>query len=222
MTVKAAFEANWVDLEKSLPIAEQPSVLTGIYQPKSNIAVWQRSLSVDLTQSIQEMLQGGLHLALVKSVTPHNAAELIRDKLSGYACADALGQDVAMLVDMFCCLFDLREAGLRLTSLDNAMCPKFHVDQVPCRLVTTYVGSATQWVENDHVDRCKLGVNSAGQLDHLSGLLKTDTAINQMEQGDVALLKGTGWEGNEQTGLVHRSPEITACNRRLLLTLDLM
>ncbi|WP_428354217.1 DUF1826 domain-containing protein [Methyloprofundus sp.] len=37
-----------------------------------------------------------------------------------------------------------------------------------------------------------------------------------------ALLKGERWEGNENAGLVHRSPAINEGERRLLLTLDFM
>ncbi|WP_297291060.1 DUF1826 domain-containing protein [Oceanicoccus sp.] len=33
-------------------------------------------------------------------------------------------------------------------------------------------------------------------------------------------MKGELWEGNEGAGLVHRSPSLSAGERRLLLTLD--
>lgn len=56
------------------------------------------------------------------------------------------------MVDMFCCLFELKRAGLRLTVLDRAMCPRFHVDRVPCRLVTTYLGAATEWLPHTVAD----------------------------------------------------------------------
>lgn len=38
------------------------------------------------------------------------------------------------MTDMFCCLFDLKQVGLRLTALNSAMCRKFHVDRVPGQL----------------------------------------------------------------------------------------
>ncbi|WP_332310868.1 DUF1826 domain-containing protein [Alteromonas pelagimontana] len=44
--------------------------------------------------------------------------------------------------------------------------------------------------------------------------------IQTIQCGDVALLKGELWEGNENAGLVHRSPPIAAGEKRLLLTLD--
>ncbi|WP_413692167.1 DUF1826 domain-containing protein [Psychromonas sp. KJ10-2] len=198
-----------------LPIGNQSSVLTDIYQPENNIAIWQRTLPIEMTTSIQEMLQNSKPLALVKYVTPDDVAEWIRGKLDGYACANALSEDIALIVDMFCCLFDCEEAGLRLTTLDKPMCPKFHVDQIPCRLVTTYVGTATEWLDNQDVNRGEQGASALGQI-------SSDAQIQQISAGDVALLKGSGWKDNENTGLVHRSPAVNLNEPRLLLTLDIV
>lgn len=133
---------------------------------------------------------------------------------------EALSQDIGELVDIFCCLFDLERVGLRLTALDKAMCPKFHVDKVPGRLVTTYRGTATEWLPHSSVNRSKLGHGSEGKADAESGLFKSQDDIQCLNFGDVALLKGERWEGNEGAGLVHRSPALEKGERRLLLTLD--
>lgn len=204
----------------SIAISTSAHILSDIYRPEHNIAIWQRTLSKELTKNIDLMLAQEPRLALVQSVTPEDAAQWVRSKLEGYACADALSEDIALIVDMFCCLFDVKEAGLRLTRLDSPMCPKFHFDRVPCRLVTTYTGRATEWLTNDVIDRTKLGAGSLGQPDHLSGLYDSERSIRQMQPGDVALLKGSGWEGNENGGLIHRSPHVRQDERRLLLTLD--
>ncbi len=100
------------------------------------------------------------------------------------------------------------------------MCPKFHVDRVPCRLVTTYQGIATEWLPHEVVDRTKLGRGSLGQPDDRTGLYQNKHEIQQLGCGDVALLKGVLWEGNEHAGLVHRSPALPRGDKRLLLTLD--
>jgi len=47
------------------------------------------------------------------------------------------------------------------------------------------------------------------------------TDICELNTGDVALLKGERWEGNENAGLVHRSPAINEGERRLLLAMYL-
>jgi len=73
-------------------------------------------------------------------------------------------------------------------------------------------GGGTDWLDNQTVDRDLLG--------------KTDNPffqkanIQNLNAGDVALLKGESWIGNSGRGLVHRSPEIINGESRLLLTLD--
>ena len=124
------------------------------------------------------------------------------------------------MVDMFCCLFELQRTGLRLSVLDRPMCPRFHVDRVPCRLVTTYEGCATDWLPHASVNRTKLGMGSNGMPDNKSGLFESTTDIQTLNCAEVALLKGELWENNENAGLVHRSPEVPAGQTRLLLTLD--
>ena len=214
MNVNLAIEESRVDVAQ--PIDTKSSILTEIYQAKYNIAIWQRELPTGMTDAINYMLQTTKALALVQCVTPDDTAAYIRDKLEGSHCAAMLSEDIALIVDMFCCLFDVKEAGLRLTTLDSAMCPKFHVDQIPCRLVTTYSGTATEWLENTHIDR--------SQLDHIgpSGFTHGESTVQQMHAGDIGLLKGSGWQGNENMGLVHRSPGLMLNERRLLLTLDLL
>ncbi|PKF62027.1 DUF1826 domain-containing protein [Psychromonas sp. psych-6C06] len=201
--------------------AIMPTILTDIYQPQNNISIWERTLPTSLTDNIEQMLVQDSSIAIVKVVTPDDVADWIQYKLSGHACADALSEDIALIVEMFCCLFDLQQVGLRLTALDKAMCPNFHVDHVPCRLVSTYVGASTQWLDKDDIERVEQDTTSLKVSGPCVSFSNEGAAIQQMQPGDVALLKGTGWEGNEKSGLVHRSPALVN-ERRLLLTLDIV
>ncbi|PTP44229.1 DUF1826 domain-containing protein [Vibrio splendidus] len=202
-----------------LSASEQPTVLADIYQSDINIVVWQRQFNEDLTMAISEFIASNPSFSKSVSVSPENALDKLEFATDGTA-SKALLENMAELVGMFCCLFDLEEVGLRLAVLNKAMCPRFHFDQVPCRLVTTYHGVATQWLPNESVDRSKLGRGSNGQLDSISGLYAHESDIQQMVSGDVALLKGESWSGNENVGLVHRSPVTSSDETRLLLTLD--
>lgn len=197
-----------------------PDILPNIYQDDVNIVVWQRKLENDLTTAVNYFLAHNTTLASVLVVTPENCFEVLSEKFEKSNAITPLINDITLLVDMFCCLFELKGAGLRLTVLDRPMCPRFHVDRIPCRLVTTYQGIATQWLNNNIIDRTKLGVGSQGKSDEESGLIASTNDINQLTQGDVALLKGEHWDEQEGAGLVHRSPAVSQDERRLLLTLD--
>lgn len=201
-------------------VGTEPAVLADIYQEDSNIVVWQRSLAENQTQAAEGILNSQPTLEKLLVLSPQDALAEVEKALGSSQAAKVLAEDIAQLVDMFCCLFDLKRAALRLTALDRAMCPRFHVDRVPCRLVTTYQGVATEWLSHNIADRSKLGTGNMGQPDELSGLYKSQSDVNQLSAGDVALLKGELWHNNEGAGLIHRSPQLTENRARLLLTID--
>lgn len=198
---------------------KEPTVLADIYQEDINIAIWQRQFDQQLIDASKAFVTSNPNFGKSLSVSPENALETLQFATDGKA-PEVLLRNVAELVDMFCYLFELKDAGLRLATLNSAMCPRFHVDQVPCRLVTTYHGTATQWLANDAVNRAKLGHGSNGLPDSESGLYMKENDIQHLSVGDVVLLKGERWSGNENRGLVHRSPNIESSEPRLLLTLD--
>lgn len=196
-----------------------PVVLSDIYDQQTNIVIWRRELSDTLKNSVMAFVASNPNFLTTMTVTPQSSLSSISRALGGVKQQE-LSENIAELVDMFCCLFELKRAGLRLAAIDRAMCPKFHTDKIPCRLVTTFQGIATEWLPHQAVKREKLGVGSKGQPDNQSGLYGQEHDIQQLKCGDVGLLKGELWEGNENAGLVHRSPALLEGQRRLLLTLD--
>jgi len=200
------------------------NVLPHIYDQNTNIVIWQRDLEQALTNAVNTLISTNAIKPLELAVSPDDAFDKLVTALkpddNNRDETDALCKDITLLVEMFCCLFDLKRAGLRLKILDKPICPRFHVDKIPCRLVTTYQGVATQWLNHSDVDRSKLGTGNLGKPDEESGLFKSLNNINQLNQGDVALLKGEYWDENEGAGLVHRSPPVATNEQRLLLTLD--
>lgn len=195
---------------------KQPTVLSDIYKAEINIAIWQRERQF----SVKEFLALNPTFQKEMTLTPQDALSRISESFDNNMTE--VSEDIAELVDMFCYLFELKQAGMRLKVLDRAMCPKFHVDKVPCRLVTTYQGMATEWLPHELVDQTKLGWGCNGLPDSESGLYQRESDIQQLDCGDVALIKGSLWDGNENAGLVHRSPELIANEKRLILTLDFM
>lgn len=197
------------------------STLADVYREDTNIAIWRRKLPSSLRRFAEGFLTFNSSFQTAMTVNPKNVFTNVEKSLGVINhSATELSENVAELVNMFCDLFEAKQVSLRFRVLDQAMCPRFHVDRVPCRLVTTYSGVATQWLPDHLVDRTKLGVGSKGQPDDQSGVYPNENAIYQLNSGDVGLLKGELWDGNENNGLVHRSPQVSTGERRLLLTLD--
>lgn len=218
-------QAQQATSERIAVCGDNPEVLTEIYQENVNIAIWQRTFDAGLEQNVAKFLGSKPGFNSVMTLAPQDANRLVGEALGSQA-GDDFRESVAELVDMFCCLFELKRAGLRMAAMTRAMCPRFHVDKIPCRLVTTYGGVATQWLPHESVDRAllgrkEIGLNSDGLTDVEAGLYKHEHDIQQLKAGDVALLKGELWIGNEGAGLVHRSPQPPDGASRLVLTLDI-
>lgn len=196
-----------------------PLIFTDIYKESVNLTYWQRSLSIELNNAVAALLKSTSHSQIALTTSSKQVTSHLVEHLQLKADSPLI-TDINELVDMFCCLFSLRQVALRLVILTKPMCPKFHVDRVPCRLITTYHGGATEWLPHAAVNRSKLGAGAEGAEDHESGLYNHSSDIQQLNTGDVALLKGELWENNDNAGLVHRSPKSQNQQNRLLLTLD--
>lgn len=226
MIVANDFQAKQLDSLASLPPkfrlkseSEDPGIFADIYQEQTNIVIWRRYLTEQLKYHVNRFLDSNPSFQVSTIVTGENAFELISKHLDDDTQVE-LGKNISRLVEMFCNLFEIERVGLRLASIDRAMCPKFHVDKLPCRLITTFQGVATEWLPHESVDRSKLGLGSNGKPDNESGIFTNPKDIQRLAIGDVALLKGELWEDNENAGLVHRSPTVPEGQSRLVLTLD--
>ena len=206
----------------ALPMTQQvrgktPEVMTKILDESVNLAIWERQLPVHIVDfgalllSLDEQLADAIVIEIPNEKSQPNLRELASrfNDLEGYAGFIA---DVSWLVSAYACLLGAKRIGLRLRALDKAMCPRFHVDHVPVRLITTYAGIGSQWLEEGVMERRQLGQS---QAEPTRGAL-----IQQINAGEVALLKGEKWQGNEGAGLIHRSPALAPGERRLILTLD--
>lgn len=190
------------------------SILTEALTPDVNLVVWQRALPVHIATFAETVLATGQPLA------ESRVLDLVDDEppvLTDLAAAfsDVEGHtsfvaDVTWLVHAYGCLTGARRVGLRIRTLNKAMCPRYHVDWVSLRLITTYAGAGSEWLPEGAVPRDLLGTPSA----------KPSMPPEKVDPGSVALFKGERWDGNEGRGIVHRSPPASAHEGRMIMTLD--
>ena len=121
---------------------------------------------------------------------------------------DLIGESCEIFGELMGC----SQIGVRLATLRSPMCPRFHVDQIPCRMIITMIGTGTEWIPNK-------GVNWSdfSDLSNDKAPLNDSGTIQQLETGNWSILKGGSWARGYQ-GLVHRSPH--DYSERLLLSLD--
>ena len=197
-----------------------PSIFSDIFKEDINIAIWQRELAPGIVNSVDRLLELNQQYQISLVTDPDNVFNGLMESESELIHAQALCRDISQLVEKFCALLNLEQVKLQLSVLDYAMCPRFHVDRIPCRLICTYSGVASEWLPHDVIDRSKLGDRNNGLSDDVSGLYQSKQDIKRLMTGDVAILKGELWERNENAGLVHRSPQVPLGDKRLLLALD--
>jgi hypothetical protein len=122
----------------------------------------------------------------------------VRDRF-GLAAAPLAGlsADVATLARLYGRILDRRVVRLRLETVTGDACSHFHVDRVRVRLLTTFLGPGTEWLD--------IAADGAD-------------CIRRFERFAVGLLKGS-LPGSR--GCAHRSPPIAGTGRhRLLLCIE--
>lgn len=192
-------------------VGHTPQIMAQVLQDGVNLAVWQRRLPPQLEDFAQVVAGLGSSMAeqRIIEVDEHHPPEFsdllpMAVDIHGY---EAFVADVTWLLSAYTCLMGARRVGLRIQVLHRPMCPRFHVDNVPVRLITTYAGPGSEYISRQACAKLALS----------TGESPVDK-VKRLAAGDVALFKGERWLGNEGAGVVHRSPP--APQPRLLLTLD--
>ena len=196
--------------------------LSEIHKKNVNISIWERKLNNKIIEAGKYMLDKNSKIQFSEVIKPKNTLDTLKGEFGHSEEYQFLFKDISKLVKMFCELFEENRAWLRIDAISKPMCPRFHTDYVRCRLVTTYVGPGTQWLPHHLVNRSKLGHGNQGQPDDKSGLFQKNVKIEQLDIGHVALLKGESWDGNNGSGLVHRSPHSENEYKRLYVTIDFL
>ncbi|MFN3864990.1 MAG: DUF1826 domain-containing protein, partial [Erythrobacter sp.] len=173
--------------------ADSPDILQAIRRADCNLAIWRRPPLGDFTPLTQgtprdlrfETTPAEVEIALLAALGENGFAGLARHAL--------LAADVARIAGLFCAALDLVRFELRLEQVGTDSCRKFHADYVTTRLITTYAGEGTDWL--DEADAVRL---AAGQ---------EPRRINRMNTFDVGLFKG---KLASDRPAIHRSPPIAA------------
>jgi hypothetical protein len=181
--------------------------LVEIFDPGVQVCSWQREIDPAIETYLSQLHQTG-ELQVIETLSP--AAEPKLDGLPDEPTRASLMEDLALLREVVCELLGCAAVGLRLARIGHAMCPGWHVDRAGIRLVCTYQGPGTQWLDDQDVERRDLHAIRTG-----------DGACVQAATGDIVLLKGALWQGNDALGAVHRSPDLgSSASLRTLITLD--
>ncbi|WP_169336742.1 DUF1826 domain-containing protein [Woodsholea maritima] len=195
-----------------IEICKTAQGLAVIKKPGMELVIWRRTLSSDLQTWIERLDASCLPdiRVLVQPRDLHAALEphLEDCVMPAGEMRDLLLHDIAALVTAFATITGRAWVDVRLKRVNTDACWKFHRDSVETRLLTTYRGHGTQWVQPINADQA----------------LREQTCfkgkIEQLQAHDVAIFRGSS--AGRGRGIVHRSPPILGTGQtRLLLVLNL-
>lgn len=183
--------------------------LVEIFDPEVQVCSVRREIDPAISSYLSSLQQSAETQSLSTLVAGEQPMLEVLPEAPGKS---SLLTDLALLRDIVCELLDCQSVGMRLARLGHAMCPGWHVDRLGIRLVCTYQGPGTHWLESQDVDRGALKSESVKNRDYV-----------QADPAEIVLLKGSMWQGNERFGAVHRSPDPdTTAQLRTVVTLDTM
>lgn len=181
--------------------------LVEIFDPGVQVCSWQREIDLAIESYLSQLHQTGeLQVRETLSAGARPKLDGLRDGPGRASLID----DLSLLREIVCELLGCAAVGLRLARVGRAMCPGWHVDRVGIRLVCTYQGPGTQWIDDQNVERRDLQSGRRGE-----------GAFIQAVPGEIVLLKGTLWQDNDAFGAIHRSPGLgSSAPLRTMITLD--
>ena len=114
---------------------------------------------------------------------------------------------MANLCEMFCITEKSSYISFSLSS--HRGCRRYHIDNVPLRLLVTYAGQGTEWLPDEFANKRAYANGEPNER-----IIKDISKKQFVGEWDIALFKG----GPE--GLLHRTPDSALNNNSILMRLD--
>lgn len=182
-------------------------------RPDITLALWTRRLPSNVARFARLCLDlADLHIGF-EAEAGHVGETLVEamGDLSHHRDAPAWIADVRQLARLFAWATAARRLHVHVETLSHDACKLFHIDNVRCRLITTYAGPGTEWLPDSGVTRDGLG---RGDNDLVC---RPGARPRSLRAGWVGLFKGERLPVMQGRGIVHRSAPIRAAGRRRLV-----
>lgn len=170
-----------------------PSDATAIDQAGVDIAIVSPAAPVPPLGDVDALPAGRIDLVMPRGI---DAAPIAAAIAPLGLTATALPEWIVAAVAQFTAITDADAVKLRVAITADITCPRFHVDSVHVRLVSTLHGAGTEFVHRDEPSH-----------------------IQQASPGDLVLLKGRRHPTHTDT-VRHRSAPVPAGAKRVVMVLD--
>jgi hypothetical protein len=200
-------------------LGRNADVLARIADPTINLALWMRD-KAPAPLSIKEIIDSNFRESQVVFECGESieAIGVWLDEVLDLQSSDAYRFyfDIMNLVEYFITISKERVIGVRLEKVKSDNCKSFHTDFLSLRLLCTYWGPGTEYLDNSNANREGLKKNRNDLV------VKDARKIKRFGRNWVGILKGEKYEDNLGNAVIHRSPEISHDETltRLVLRID--
>jgi hypothetical protein len=184
---------------KNMVTAWDLSSIGLIEDPGKNILLHFWSPSVELRRSIDGArfsslpnIQLAIELGEIESLGQQVTEPLPRQILS----------EMSEIISKFASVSGAQRLKIQFIRVIDSSCPLFHIDRVGLRLLCTFVGPGTEWLDDAHVRRKFLGKGGNQKI------TKPQAIVYSLQPFQVCLLKGEPGLNQRGRGIVHRSPHV--------------
>lgn len=177
------------------------------------LAIMNRSMPENASLFFKELLKISFNITgeIYKETATINIKDLLSDKLPKKIKNNVFYQpwieDMANLCEMFC--ITEKSSYISFSISSHRGCRRYHIDNVPLRLLVTYAGQGTEWLPDEFANKRAYANGEPNER-----IIKDISKKQFVGEWDIALFKG----GPE--GLLHRTPDSALNNNSILMRLD--
>ena len=192
-------KGSGVDVPKNLVGARQPVDFDRIKDPQKNILLYVWSPSAQLQQVIEESRVASLPTLSMTMPSEQigQAATRAADPLARWVL-----EELADVLTGYATLVPEKRVTIAFCKTREQSCPLFHIDRLSVRLLCTFKGPGTEWLDDAQAQRRWLG---RGDNRKIAG---PEAIVYSTQPFQVCLLKGEHGLGQKDCGVVHRSPRV--------------
>lgn len=197
---------------KSYKISSENSVLKEILQEELNMVIWEREISQEIKLYTEFLSKKDVFE--INSTYSHLDSLFLKLPSKNHVGYGFFCQDIRFISELFKNILKSQNLKIQLSVVNKVQCPKFHVDFVKLRLLCTYTGHGSHYLENENVNRNELGLGVNSKVP------KSSDQVKEVSKFAVSILKGEAFKNNQGKGVVHRSPLIEENQKRVILKIE--
>ena len=108
----------------------------------------------------------------------------------------------------------IKKKSLNFSLKTSRACKRYHIDNVPLRLLVTYFGKGTEWLPRYAANYSAYYNGESNQK-----IIKIKNKNKFIKPWSIAIFKGQKFKGSEKA-ILHRTPNDALNNKSLLMCLD--